>query len=203
MSHKTKQKDMEKEMENKDKEKENEKQTDSPEEVKANEEKTNDIVEKLKKENEELRILADKFKDKWLRTMAEFENFRKRNQKERADWIKNSNKELIKEFIDVLENMELAQKSSKDDEISEDHKKGFDMVYEQFKNVLQKHGLKKIETVGKEFNPKLHEAVIFTENDDYDENIIFDCVSNGYFLNDQVIRHAKVAVSKGPKNEKN
>jgi len=171
--------------------------------AKKEEEEEKDIVEKLKEENEKLSKEVEKYKDKWVRTIAEFENFRKRNQKERVEWIKNANKELIKEFIDVLENMELARKSSKDKEISDEHKKGFEMVYEQFKNILQKHGLEKIDTVGHEFNPKLHEALIFTENDEYNENIIFDCISNGYFLNDQVLRHAKVAVSKGPKNDEN
>ncbi len=162
-----------------------------------------DLIEELKEEIQELKAKIEKANDKRIRTMAEFENFRKRNQKERSQWIKNSNKELINEFIDVLENMELAQRSSRDDKISKDHKKGFDMVYKQFADILSKHGVKKIETVGEEFNPKLHEALIFTENDDYEENIIFDCISNGYFLNEQVLRHAKVAVSKGTNKEKN
>ncbi|MEA3476406.1 MAG: nucleotide exchange factor GrpE [Candidatus Cloacimonadota bacterium] len=153
----------------------------------------------LAQRNAKLKEEVEFYKDKWLRAVAEFENFRKRNIKERIDWIKNANQALLLEIIDVYEHLELAIKSAKDEKVPANYQKAIKMIYDQMKNILEKQGLKKMETVGKEFNPSLHDAVVCIEHKKYDENIIFDNVKNGYLLNDKVLCHARVAVSKGKK----
>jgi molecular chaperone GrpE len=157
----------------------------------------------LSQENAKLKKEVELYKDKWLRTVAEFENFRKRNAKERIDWIKNANQMLLLEIVDVFEHLELAIKSAKEEKVPVNYQKAIRMIYDQMKNILEKQGLKKIETTGKKFNPGLHDAVVCVEHEKYDENIIFDNIKNGYFLNDKVLRHARVAVSKGKKKDIN
>lgn len=156
----------------------------------------------LAQRNAKLKEEVEFYKDKWLRAVAEFENFRKRNIKERIDWIKNANQALLLEIIDVYEHLELAIKSAKDEKVPANYQKVIKMIYDQMKNILEKQGLKKMETIGKEFNPGLHDAIVCVEHEKYDENIIFDNVKNGYLLNDKVLRHARVAVSKGKKTKR-
>ena len=153
----------------------------------------------LSEQNVKLKEEVEFYKDKWLRAVAEFENFRKRNAKERIDWIRNANQTLLLEIVDVFEHLELAIKSAKDEKVPANYKKCIKMIYEQMKEILEKQGLKKIETIGNEFDPNLHDAIICVEHEKYDENIIFDNIKNGYLLNDKVLRHSRVAVSKGKK----
>lgn len=150
--------------------------------------------------NEQIKLLTneiDLYKDRWLRTRAEWENFRKRTLKEKAEWIMNANEQLILEIADVLDNFERALESGKDHKDYPAFYKGIEMIYEQLMNLLKKRGLTEIETVGKEFDPRYHEAVANIESDKYEENIVADKIQTGYILNNKVIRHAKVAVSKG------
>ncbi|MEA2103837.1 MAG: nucleotide exchange factor GrpE [Candidatus Cloacimonadota bacterium] len=149
----------------------------------------------LQEENGNLKLEVEKLKDQWIRTMAEFDNFRKRNLKERQEWIKYANRDLVLELIDVLENMEKSIESLKTDKKFKTHLQGIKLVYDQFFDILKKRGLKKMEVLGENFDPQLHDALIFTPNENYDENVIFDCILNGYFFDDKVLRHAKVAVT--------
>lgn len=153
----------------------------------------------LSQQNAKLKEEVEFYKDKWLRAVAEFENFRKRNAKDRTDWIRNANQTLLLEIVEVFEHLELAIKIAKDEKVPANYKKCIKMIYEQMKQILEKQGLKKIETIGSEFDPNLHDALICVEHEKYDENIIFDNIKNGYLLNDKVLRHARVAVSKGKK----
>ena len=154
-------------------------------------------ITSLSQQNIELKEEIEFYKDKWLRAVAEFENFRKRNTKDRIDWIRNANQSLILEIVEVFEHLELAIKSAKDEKVPANYKKCIKMIYEQMKQILEKQGLKKIETIGNEFNPNFHDAIICVEHEKYDENIIFDNIKSGYLLNNKVLRHARVAVSKG------
>ncbi|MCK4358159.1 MAG: nucleotide exchange factor GrpE [Candidatus Cloacimonetes bacterium] len=156
-------------------------------------------VKSLSQQNAKLKEEVEFYKDKWLRAVAEFENFRKRNAKERIDWIRNANQTLLLEIVDIFEHLELAIKSAKNEKVPANYKKCIKMIYDQMKQILEKQGLKKIETIGNEFNPNLHDAIICVEHEKYDENIVFDNIKNGYLLNDKVLRHARVAVSKGKK----
>jgi len=158
-------------------------------------------IEMLGEEIEKLQEEANSYKDRWLRAAAEFENFRRRNEKDRIDWIKNANKDLILELINVYEHLEMAMKSADTDQVPENFRKGIVMVHDQLKDLLKKYGLKRIHAVGEEFDPQYHQAIICTPKEGFDDNIIFDCIQSGYILNDKVIRPARVAVAKAPEEE--
>ena len=158
-------------------------------------------IEVLEEEIEKFQEEANSYKDRWLRAAAEFENFRRRNEKDRIDWIKNANKDLILELINVYEHLEMAMKSAETDQVPENFRKGIVMVHDQLKDLLKKYGLKRIHAVGEEFDPQYHQAIICTPKEGFDDNIIFDCIQSGYILNDKVIRPARVAVAKAPEEE--
>lgn len=155
-------------------------------------------IKALEEEIEKLQEEAASYKDRWLRAAAEFENFRRRNEKDRIDWIKSANKDLILELIDVYEHLVLAIQSADNDQVPENFRKGIIMVHDQLKDLLKKYGLRRIEAVGEEFDPQYHQAIICTPKEGFDDNIIFDCIQNGYILNDKVLRPARVAVAKAP-----
>lgn len=155
-------------------------------------------IEALEEEIEKLQEEAASYKDRWLRAAAEFENFRRRNEKDRIDWIKSANKDIILELINVYEHLVLAIQSADTDQVPENFRKGIVMVHDQLKNLLKKYGLRRIEAVGEEFDPQYHQALVCTPKEGFDDNIIFDCIQSGYILNDKVLRPARVAVAKAP-----
>lgn len=161
-------------------------------------EQVQDFVDTLEEEIETLKEEATSYKDRWLRAAAEFENFRRRNEKDRIDWIKNANKDLILELINVYEHLEMAMKSADTDQVPENFRKGIVMVHDQLKDILKKYGLRRIHAIGEEFDPQFHQAIICTPKEGFDDNIIFDCIQSGYILNDKVLRPARVAVAKAP-----
>lgn len=147
-------------------------------------------LEKLKAELEET-------KDKYLRKVAEFENFRRRNAKERVELIQTAGKEVITEMLDVLDDCDRAQKQLETSGDVKEIKEGVLLVFNKFRNVLQARGLKPMETIHKEFDPDLHDAIteIPAPSPELRGKVV-DEVMKGYYLNDKIIRHAKVVVGK-------
>ena len=144
----------------------------------------------------ELEIEIAELKDKYIRSMAEFENFRNRSNREKADWIKLSTQKLALKVCDVLDNFERALEQI-DEEAREDKLiKGFVLIEQQLRNVLASENVHKIEALGAEFDPALHEALAHIPSD-VEENTITAVIQNGYMSHDVVIRPAKVAVSSG------
>lgn len=147
-------------------------------------------LEKIKSELEEA-------KDKYLRKVAEFENFKRRNAKERIELMQTAGKEVIIEMLDVLDDCERAQKQIETSDDIKEVKEGVLLVFNKFRNLLQARGLKPMQTISKEFNPDLHEAI--TEIPAPTPELVgkvVDEVMKGYYLNDKIIRHAKVVVGK-------
>jgi len=163
-------------------------------------EEFNDQIEELEEEIENLKEEVASYKDRWLRSAAEFENFRRRNEKDRIDWIKNANKSLITDLINVYEHLEMAMESSNTNQVPENFRKGIIMVHDELKALLERYGLKRIEAIGQEFDPQFHEAIAHIEKEGFDDNVVCDCIQNGYILNDKVLRHARVAVAKAPED---
>lgn len=150
----------------------------------------------------ELEIEIAELKDKYIRSMAEFENFRNRSNREKADWIKLSTQKLALKVCDVLDNLERALEQV-DEEAKEDKLiKGFVLIEQQLRNVLESENVRKIEALGAEFDPALHEALAHIPSDE-EENTITAVIQNGYTSHDVVIRPAKVAVSSGQAIENN
>ena len=156
--------------------------------------------EMASEEDDQVQKLTEELKeanDKYLRLAAEFDNYRKRNAKERNELIKSAGEDVIKSLLDVLDDSERAAQQL---ELSDDiktNKEGVFLVFNKLKNVLQNRGLKAMESKEQEFNTELHEAI--TEIPAPNEALqgkVLDEVQKGYFLNDKIIRHAKVVVGK-------
>jgi len=154
----------------------------------AEEEESEDPVEKLQKEVEVL-------KDKYLRSVAEFDNYRKRTLKEKSDLILNGSVTAVKAILPILDDIERALTNGKETEDANVLREGMELIYKKFESTLTSLGVKKIETEGVEFNTDYHNAVAMVPGMGEDKKgKIIDCIQTGYTLNDKVIRHAKVAV---------
>lgn len=151
--------------------------------------------EKLAKELEEAREqLADE-KDKYLRLSAEFDNYRKRTMKEKAELILNGGEKSISSILPVLDDLERAVKTMETAQDVAAVKEGVELIYNKFLSVLAQNGVKVIETQDKSLDTDYHEAIaVIPAPTEEQKGKILDCVQTGYTLNDKVIRHAKVVV---------
>jgi molecular chaperone GrpE len=133
--------------------------------------------------------------DKYLRMYSEFENFKRRTTKERTDLLRSANQETLVSLLPVLDDFDRAQKSIQSTEGNEAIKTGVDLVYNKLKNILQQKGLKEMDTDEKVFDSEFHEAItkIPTPNESLKGKVV-DTLEKGYFLNEKVIRFAKVVV---------
>ena len=142
-------------------------------------------VEKLKKELEEVT-------DRHTRLIAEFDNLKKRSQKEREGLYDSVKADIITGILPVIDNLEKAASAESKDE---NYKNGIKLVLKQFKDVLEANGIKEIEAVGKPFNPELHEAISMIQDPNLGEKIIAEEYRKGYTIGDRVIRHSMVIVA--------
>ena len=135
--------------------------------------------------------------EKYLRLYAEFENYKKRTIKERMELVRNAAQETIVDLLPVLDDFDRAKKNAEDEDTEEYFSEGVELVYNKLYKVLKQKGLKPMETDGKEFDSELHEAISeIPAPSDKMKGKIIDTVEKGYFLNDKIIRHAKVVVGK-------
>lgn len=135
-------------------------------------------------------------KDKYLRLMAEFDNYRKRVIKEKTDLILNGGEKVLTSILPVIDDFERAEANMNVETDVDSLKKGITLIIEKLKHTLELNGLRKIDPVGEPFNVDFHEAIAMVPgNPDETKGKIIDCVQCGYLLNDKVIRHAKVAVA--------
>lgn len=151
--------------------------------------------EKLQQELDEANGKIAMLEDKYLRQVAEFDNYRKRTMKEKAELIKNGGERAIESILPVLDDFERALNNMSKDESSAEIMTGVELIYNKFVGILKQNGLQKIETDGAVFDTDFHEAIAMVPTPD--ENLkgkVLDCIQAGYTLNDKVIRHAKVAV---------
>ena len=151
----------------------------------------------VKDEKEELRIEIAEQKDKFIRLYAEFDNFKRRNAKERNELIATAGKEVIQSLLEVMDDCDRAEKQLNQSEDLAQIRQGVGLVFSKLRNTLQARGLKEMKSIGEEFNPDFHEAI--TEIPVPDENMkgkVVDQVEKGYTLNDKIIRFSKVVVGK-------
>jgi molecular chaperone GrpE len=150
-------------------------------------------------EEPEITALKDQLaqlNDKYLRQAAEFDNFRRRTAKERVELIQTAGKDVITDLLDVLDDSERAgEQLAKTEDITQ-IKEGVQLVFNKFRNTLTSKGLKPMEVVGTEFNADLHEAVTEMEAGEDMKGKVVAEVQKGYYLNDKIIRHAKVVVGR-------
>ncbi|MGF7185480.1 molecular chaperone GrpE [Desulfitispora alkaliphila] len=149
-----------------------------------------DLEEQLNAKDKEIEELYTRLQ----RLQADFENFRRRTKKEKEEFAKYANKSLIEEMLPILDNFERALQAEKDENNS--FKKGVEMIFNQLIETLKKEGLDMIVSVGKEFDPNYHEAVMRVETDEFDENIIVEEMQKGYIFKEKVVRPSMVKVAK-------
>ena len=146
-------------------------------------------------ELEIIRHELGEMKDKYIRKVAEFENYKKRNLKERMELIQTAGKEVLIDMLEVLDDCERAEKQLST--LDEKAKEGVMLVFNKLKSLLTAKGLKPMETINKEFNPDIHEAITeIPAPTDEQKGKVIDEIQKGYYLNDKIIRYAKVVVGK-------
>jgi molecular chaperone GrpE len=175
-------------LDNEEQETENSEDSENSENSNNTEEEEKDPLEKALEENEQL-------KDKYLRSVAEFDNYRKRTTKEKAELILNGGANVIKAILPVLDDMERAIENGEKTEDPQVLREGMELIYQKFQKALAGLGVKKIETEDADFDVDIHEAVAMVPGmGDDKKGKVIDCLQQGYMLNEKVIRHAKVAV---------
>ncbi|MBP5425437.1 MAG: nucleotide exchange factor GrpE [Prevotella sp.] len=143
----------------------------------------------------DLKSQVSDLQDKYLRSVAEFDNYRKRTMKEKAELILNGGANAIKAILPVLDDMERAIENGAKTEDPQVLREGMELIYQKFQKTLEGLGVKKIETENADFDVDIHEAVAMVPGmGDDKKGKVIDCLQQGYKLNDKVIRHAKVAV---------
>lgn len=148
-------------------------------------------VEKLDKANDEIAQL----KDKYLRQVAEFDNYRKRTLKEKTELILNGGQKVLEALLPILDDLDRAAENINKSNDVATLKEGVDLIINKLNKTLSAQGLQRMDTIGKAFDTDFHEAVaLIPAQNDEQKNHIIDCVQPGYLLNDKVIRHAKVVV---------
>jgi molecular chaperone GrpE len=155
--------------------------------------KKKSLLGKEKKPNK-LQEKVDELEDRVKRQMAEFDNFRKRSEKEKAAMFETGAKSVVEKILPVVDNFERGLAGLSEEEMKEPFAEGMNMVYKQLITELEKLEVKPIEAVGCEFNPELHNAVMQVASEEYESGIIAQELQKGYTYRDSVVRHSMVAV---------
>lgn len=143
----------------------------------------------------ELAKQAEDNHNRYLRVQADFDNFRRRTQKEKEDLAQYASMKLVGQLLPVLDNFERALQAGGESAGTDSFAKGIDMIYRQFSQVMEAEGLRKMDVVGQPFDPELHQAIMQVESEEHEEGTVVEAVQNGYWLKDKVLRPAMVKVS--------
>ena len=173
---------------------ENESEADEDsEEQSSKTEKKKFFSKKNKKDKKDEKI--EELTDRLTRQMAEFDNFRKRTEKEKSQMYEIGAKDIIEKILPVVDNFERGLASMSEEERTTPFAEGMEKIYKQFMTTLEGIGVKPIEAVGQEFNPDFHNAVMHVEDEEFGENIIAEEFQKGYMYRDSVVRHSMVKVA--------
>ena len=159
-----------------------------------------DTAESPDPEVQKLRVERDSLQDRLLRKHAEFENYRKRVERERSEYVQFASAELMKELLNAMDSFDLAiRNAAAEDSAGENMLRGLDLVYKQFQDTLGRFGLKPIDAKGQLFDPNFHQAVSTVATDEVDENTVVEEMRRGYTLNGRLLRPAMVTVATNSK----
>ena len=180
-------------------------ETKAAEEAETTEEKTTKETKKADKKKakadkkndakcEAMQVKIDELEDRVKRQMAEFENFRKRTDKEKAMMFETGAKSVIEKILPVVDNFERGLATIPEDDENSPFANGMKMIYKQMMDELDKLGVKPIEAVGQEFDPSFHNAVMQVESEEYESGVVAQELLKGYMYHESVVRHSMVAV---------
>lgn len=158
-------------------------------------------IEELKRKLEEKEKEAKENYDRLLRVAADFDNYKKRASREKEDWTKFANEDLIKSILPFVDNLERAVNHAEKVVDTGVLIEGIKLTIQQLLQTLNRFGLKPFDSIGKPFDPEFHEAMVVVETDQHEPNKVLEEFQRGYLLNDRLLRPATVSVSKLPKNE--
>ena len=150
---------------------------------------------KKDKEADKLKAQIDELNDKVVRQMAEFDNYRKRTEKEKQSMFETGAKSVIEKILPVVDNFERGLAAIPEEEAKSSFAEGMNMIYKQLMGELEKLEVKPIEAVGKEFDPNLHNAVMHVDDDSLGESIVVEELQKGYVYRDTVVRYSMVKVA--------
>ncbi|NMA70198.1 MAG: nucleotide exchange factor GrpE [Desulfitobacterium sp.] len=171
------------------------------EQERSNEEETVETSSELEQnlaleaELKETKEKAEEYYAHLQRLQAEFDNYRRRTIKEKEELAKYASEQIIMDLLPVLDNFERAVAAAGESQDLQAYAQGVEMIFKQIQNVLEKEGLVAIESVGKPFDPNIHEAVLRVESEEYPENTVVEEMQKGYYLKEKVIRPSMVKVS--------
>ncbi len=155
-------------------------------------------LEELMRALEQKTREAAEANEKYLRTYADFDNYRKRMQRDLADFRRYANEQIALELLTVVDHLGLALKHSSEGGAAQGLQQGVELVYRQLRDVLEKFGIKSFSAEGQPFDPAKHDAVMQVDKEDVPPNTVVQVFQDGYLYHDKVLRHAKVGVSKKP-----
>ena len=158
-------------------------------------------IEELKKKVEEKEKELREHHDRLLRVAADFDNYKKRAAKEKEEWVKFANEDLIKSILPFVDNLERAVNHSEKTEDIQSLVDGIKLTLQQLLQTLNRFGVSPIESLGKPFDPAVHEAMLVVETDQHEPNQVVEEFQKGYLLNDRLLRPATVSVSKPSEKE--
>lgn len=201
INNKTEQKDINMSNEKTEMKKTGEEKKDFPEDIKNNKtkklkSKEKKIIQQLEEKVKKLEDENKQLKDQSLRRIAELENYKRRTEKEFLAHLEYANEGLISDLLPALDDFERSLEHSGKTDNNDSLKEGVVLIYKKLISTLEKKGLKKMESVGQEFDPEKHQALMNVESDKYESGYIIEEHLKGYTLNDKVIRHSQVMVTK-------
>ena len=158
-------------------------------------------IEELKTKLEEKEKEVKEHYDRLLRVAADFDNYKKRAAREKEEWTKFANEDLIKGILPFIDNLERAVNHSEKKEDYQSLVEGLKLTVQQLLNTLNKFGVSPIQSLGKPFNPAVHQAMLLVETDQHEPNQVVEEFQKGYLLNERLLRPATVSVSKLPEKE--
>ncbi|KAF5059258.1 Protein GrpE [anaerobic digester metagenome] len=161
---------------------------DRDKEIQAKDAELQKKVEEIQTKDKDI----EDYRDQTHRLQADFENFKKRSEKDIKEYIKYANEGLILKILDVYEDFERALETEKSDDLKE----GVEIIYKKLKKILEGEGLRKIECEGEKFDPFKHEALMVEDNDDFEDGTVLEELAKGYTLDSKVIKYSKVKVCK-------
>ena len=160
-----------------------------------NEEKKSKSLFKKDKKKDKKDQQIEELNDRLIRSMAEFDNFRKRTEKEKSMMFEMGAKDIVEKILPVIDNFERGLASISDEEKEGAFAKGIEAIYKQLLQTLEASGVKQIEAVGQEFDPNFHNAVMHVEEEEYGENVVVEEFLKGYMYKETVVRHSMVKVA--------